>query len=251
MSAAQNIPSLRKSIGVLEAIADGLAPASVKELSAALRIPTSTCYRIVRTFLQHNWLREDFKGGYRIGFGLARIARSYSGIEHALTLLESPLRELAETTGLSVKITLREGHQAVTALRAEPPNPHSITSPIGSGFPLVIGSAAAALLAQLSDEEIERIIKTAPEDCWERQAPADVWRRVREVRAEGIGRELGQYHASIFAVSTPLRLTEDDLASLTFVGWPNDFAGDHLTTIEKQLKSAAKRFRRILGIKGK
>ena len=251
MSTAQTIPSLQKSIGVLQALADGLSPATVKGIAAALRIPSATCYRIVRTFLQHNWLREDQKGEYRIAFGLAHISRCYSRIEHGLALLESPLRELAETTGLSVKITLREGHQAVTALRAEPPNPHSITSPIGGGFPLVIGSAAAALLAHLPDEEIERIIKTAPDSCWRRQTPADVWRRVREVRAEGLCRELGQYHASIFAASTPLRLTENDLASLTFVGWPDEFEGDHLPAIEKQLKSAAKRFHRILGIKGK
>lgn len=251
MTTAQTVPSLHKSIQILQAISDGLSPATVKGISAALRIPQATCYRIVRTYLQHNWLREGQKGDYRIAFGLARLTRGYAGVEHGLALLENPMRELADCTGLSAKITLCEGHQAVTALRAEPPNQHAITSPIGSGFSLVIGSAAAVLLAGFPDEEIERIIKTAPEDCWLRQTPKDVWRRVREARVKGICRELGQYHASIFAISTALHLTETDLVSLTLVGWPEDFERTRLPAIERQLKSAAKRFHTILGTKAK
>src|SRR5215217_8095488 len=108
MSAAQTIPSLHKSIGVIQAIADGLSPATVRGISAALSIPSATCYRIVRTYLQHNWLREDENGGYRIAYGLARLTRSYSEIERKLALLENPLRELANSAGLSAKITLRE-----------------------------------------------------------------------------------------------------------------------------------------------
>ena len=251
MTAAQTIPSLHKSIGVLQAIADGLSPASVKAISSTLRIPPATCYRIVRTFLEHNWLREDPQQGYRIAFGLARLARSYAGVEHALAQLEHPLRELAVSTGLSAKITLCEGRQAITALRAEPPNPHAITSPIGSGFSLVIGSAAAVLLAGFSDKEILRVIEHAEASCWTRQTPEDVWRRVREVRGKGLCRELGQYHPSIFAVSAPLHLTGEDRVALTLVGWADEFEGSRLESIEKRLKSAARRFHSILGRKEK
>ena len=251
MTAAQTIPSLHKSIGVLQAIADGISPATVKAISSTLRVPPATCYRIVRTFLEHNWLREDPQEGYRIGFGLARLARSYAGVEHALAKLEGPMRELAISTGLSAKITLCERDQAITALRAEPPSPHAITSPIGSGFSLVIGSAAAVLLAGFSDKEISRVIEHAEESCWGRQTPEDVWRRVREVREQGLCRELGQYHTSIFAVSAPLHLTPEDRVALTLVGWPDEFAGTRLQAIEKQLKSAARRFHSLLGRKEK
>ena len=251
MTASQTIPSLHKSIGVLQSIADGLSPATVKAISSTLRIPPATCYRIVRTFLEHNWLREDPQEGYRIGFGLARLARSYAGVKHALSQMEHPLRELAVFTGLSAKITLCEGHQAITALRAEPPNPHAITSPIGSGFSLVIGSAAAVLLAGFSDKEISRVIENAEESCWVRQTPEDVWRRVREVRDKGLCCELGQYHSSIFAVSIPLQLTREDRGALTLVGWPDQFAAPRLQAIEKRLKSAARRFHSILERKEK
>jgi DNA-binding IclR family transcriptional regulator len=240
------IPALHKSVALMQAVADGHT-GSVKELSIALDIPMATCYRIVRTFLHYHWLREDERGGYRIAFGLAHLARSYAAFEHSLSLLEKPAHELAGSLGLSVKITLRDGHQAITASRAEPPSPNVITSPVGSGFSLVIGSAAAVLLAGMPDEEIERVLKTAPQECWRRQAPADVWRRVKEVRQEGICRELGQYHPSIYAISSPVYLSQTEMVSLTFVGWPDDFEGAKQASMEKALRSASKHFHEILG----
>ncbi len=246
MITAHTIPALHKSIALLQAIADGHT-GSVKDLSKTLDIPMATCYRIVRTFLQYHWLREDERGGYRIAFGLAHLARSYAGLELSLSLLANPLRELAGSLGLSAKISVREGYQAVTAMRAEPPSQDVIASPVGSGFSLVIGSAAAVLLAQLTDQEIERVLKTAPQECWQRQAPADVWRRVKDVRREGLCRELGQYHASIYAISSPIHLSKTDVVSLTFVGWPDDFQGSKLASLEKALRSASTRFHEILG----
>ncbi|MEI6034332.1 MAG: helix-turn-helix domain-containing protein [Verrucomicrobiae bacterium] len=246
MITAHTIPALHKSVALLQAVADGHT-GSVKDLSGALGIPMATCYRIVRTFLHYHWLREDGRGGYRIAFGLAHLARSYAGFELCLSLLENPLRELAGSLGLSAKITVREGHQAVTALRAEPPAPNVITSTVGAGFSLAIGSAAAVLLAGLPDDEIERVLKTAPQECWQRQAPADVWRRVKDARREGVCRELGQFHPSIYAISAPVHLSKTEIVALTFVGWPDDFEGAKLAALEKALRSASKRFHDILG----
>lgn len=246
MSSAHTIPALHKSIALLQAVADDNS-GTVKALSRTLDIPLATCYRIVRTFLHYNWLREDDRGEYRIAFGLAHLARSYAGIEHRLSLLESSLRQLADSLGLSAKITVREGHQAVTALRAEPPSANAITSPVGSGFSLALGSAAAVLLAGLPDEEIERVLKTAPPECWQQQSPSDVRRRVKEVREEGVCREMGQLHPSIYAISAPIYLTKTEMVALTLVGWPDNFEGSRQATIEKALRAASRHFHEILG----
>lgn len=245
MSSAHTIPVLHKSIALLQSVANDKS-GTVKALSRTLDIPLATCYRIVRTFLHYNWLREDDRSEYRIAFGLAHLARSYAGIEHRLSLLENSLRQLADAQGLSAKITVREGHQAVTALRAEPPSPNAITSPVGSGFSLAIGSAAATLLAGLPNEEIERVLKTAPPECWRKQTQSDVWRRVEEVREEGVCREMGQLHPSIYAISTPVHLTKTEIVSLTLVGWPDDFEGSRQASIEKAIRAAARHFHEIL-----
>lgn len=234
--AAKTIPALHKAIAVVKMIAEQTAPVSVKELAITLNIPQASCYRIVRTLLQHQWVQEEPRGGYRIAFGLANLTRSYSAIEQALSKLEAPLRQLSRKLELSAKITLREGHFAVTALRAEPSKPNAITSPVGHRFHLSIGSAAATLLAGLDDATIRAILETAPPDSWKKQTPKDVWRRISTCREQGISWDLGQQHPSIYALSIPIRLTEDVTAALSVVGWPSDFEGKKRREIERALR---------------
>jgi len=239
MAASQTIPALHKAVSILEYLADRHDAVPVKELSYALKIPPASCYRMVNTLLEHNWLREEPSGGLRIAFGLAHVARTYSELETRLREFEPSLRDLSEQLQMSVKVSLREGHFATTALRAEPSSPNAITSPIGSRIHLAIGSAAAVLLAQMPDREIKAVLSTAPEGALQSQQFDDVWQRVRDCREQGGCFELGQYHSSIYACSVPLQLTETDLVALTAVGWPEDFEGrDRGKKIVAKLKSA-------------
>lgn len=246
MPSANTVPILTKTIALIEQVAAAENGRSVKSLSLSLNIPSATCYRIVRTLVQHRWLQEDGEGAYQIAFGLAHAARSYAEVEHQLARLEQPLRNLCLATGLSTKITLREGHHAVTVMRAEPPRLNAITSPVGSSFHLAIGSAASALLGVLTDEEIKRILRTAPAECWERQSEKDVFRRVKEIREEGLCREFGQYHPSIFAISAPVALNKSTTLALTVVGWPDDFKGSRPKEIEKCLRQSVTAFKKTL-----
>ncbi len=238
MASSQTIPALHKAVSIIEYLADRHDAVPVKELSYTLNIPPASCYRMVNTLLEHNWICEEPSGGLRIAFGLAHVARTYSELETRLRDFEPTLRGLSEQLQMSVKVSLREGHFATTALRAEPSLPNAITSPIGSRIHLAIGSAAAALLAQMPDYEIKAVLGSAPEDTWERQQPDDVWRRILDCREQGACFELGQYHSSIFACSVPLKLSETDQVALTAVGWPEDFKSQKREKIVAGLQSA-------------
>ncbi|MGE9290393.1 MAG: IclR family transcriptional regulator [Puniceicoccales bacterium] len=243
MSESKTIPAVHKAVSVVQYLADREHPVSVKELALDLRIPPASCYRLVRTLLEHNWVREDPAGGLRIGFGLAHVARSYSELETRLRDLNAPLRALANELEMSVKVTLREGDFAVTALRAEPIRPNAITSPIGYRFHLAIGSAAAVLLAPLEDREVERILRTAPGEVWRCQSPEDVWTRIQDSRSRGFCFDLGMQHASIYAASAPLVLSDSLYLSLTAVGWPEDFEGEKAEAIAQRVRRAAEELR--------
>lgn len=246
MTTSQTIPAVHKAVAVMQFVADRAEPVSIKELAYALGIPQATCYRMVNTLLEHNWLREEPGRGVRIAFGLANLARSYSTIEQALQRVTPALRQLAQTLQLSAKITLREGHYVTTALRAEPSRSNAITSPVGYHFHIGIGSAAAALLSTLPDEEIGRILKAAPAEVWERQSAEDVRERVRQCRKTGACQDFGQQHPSIYAISTLLSLTADTVAAVTVVGWPEDFPAARLAQITRGLKQGVAAMERLL-----
>ncbi len=246
MSQAGTIPILEKAITLLGLVAESESGNTVKRLSLATKIPIATCYRIVRTFLKHHWLQEKEKGEYHVAFGIAHLARSYAEVEHLLGIVDPVLKELSEKTHLSAKVSLREGAQVVTVLRAEPPRINAITSPVGSRYSLTIGSAATVLIADLTDEEIERVIECAPAESWKRQSPADVRHRVKETRERGVSWELGQQHSSIYAVSVKFPLSPELPAALSLVGWPDDFDDGRKDEIEKILRAAQIRICRML-----
>lgn len=247
MSTSQTIPSLHKAISVLEMLGNRTDAVSVKEISYALNIPPATCYRMVRTLTAHDLLHEDPAGGLRIGFGVVKLARSYSEIEYALHELRTPLQQLSQTLDLSTKFTLREGHWGTTVLRAEPTSPNAITSPVGHRFHLTQGSAATALLSTLTDREIDRVIETAPENVWTRQTPEQVREGITNFRKTGIAKDLGTQHPSIYAVSMLVHLPFTDPVSVSVVGLPEDFISEKRKVIIQQLLEAVNEMNRLTG----
>jgi len=245
--AANTIPILEKTVAVLEAISTAKDGASAKALMLSLNIPPASCYRILRTLGKHNWVRDEGDGQYRLAFGLAALTRSYAETETLLRQLEFPLRALCDDTGLSVKISLREGDSAVTAMRTESRRQNAITSPIGSKTHLALaGAAGAVLLAGLPRVEAEEILATAPKECWASYSREAFRQDVTQARVRGISLAMGKFHPSICAMAVPLRLTKGNVAALAVVGWPDDFQGAKQAAMEKKLKAHAARMMRVL-----
>lgn len=217
----KNIPVLQKAVKIIEAIAasegGGL---SAKELSLGQGVPPATTYRILHTLLDNEWLHESRRGEFRLGFGLARVARAHARVEHLMGRLRQPLRELTDATGLSSKISIREGDQVVTALRAETLRPNSISSPVGSRMHLrEAGSAAMALLAALPAAEVRRLLQPT-------ETPRDelFLAEIAAARKAGIAHAFGTFNPALHAMSVGLSLGDwHEGAVVTIVGWPDDF----------------------------
>jgi len=231
MPSGQTIPVLERSVALLERIAAQPEGLGAKHLSLELGIPPATCYRILRTLVKHGWLQENGGGAYRIAFGLARLTRSWSALEQRLRDVRPRLQQLSRDTGLSAKISLREGGQAVSVARVESLRANSISSPVGTKIHLTeAGSAGIQLMASVPPAELRSILRELPP---ERQRTT--FRAVAAARREGIARSYGAHHASIYAVSVPLDLGQP--AALTLVGWPEDFAGRRRKDIEVRLRN--------------
>lgn len=222
------IPILQKTIDIVHEIAaDESGGLGAKHLSMTLGIAPATTYRILRTLAKNDWLRETRRGEFQLAFGLARVTRSYARVEHALAQLRRPLQELAECTGLSAKISIREGMHVVTALRAESRRPNSISSRIGSRMHLLeSGSVGTCIMARLPKGEVTRILRSMAQQA---DAPATppsdevIIAEVESARKNGYSSAFGTHNPSIHAMSVALPLTESEVVALTIVGWPEDF----------------------------
>jgi DNA-binding IclR family transcriptional regulator len=234
------VPVLCKAIRVFESVAKSVGGATTKELAVSLGISPTTCYRILQSFIAQGWLSARGGGMFELSFALVPLLRPLLHHELLIETVKEPLRQLANTTGLTAKLTVRQGDDAVTLYSASSPKSTAITSRVGSVISLVIGSSGAALLSALPDSEIELILEKASPQVWEYQDRKNVRRRIREARKDGCCFDHGSFQPHIHTLSAPLVVPNRNVvAAITLLGFPQDFEGPVRTTLNRNLKYTA------------
>lgn len=237
---AHTVPVLCKALRVFEMVAKSSGGVTTKELAVSLGISHTTCYRILQSFVSQGWLSARRGGTYELSFALVPLLRPLLHHELLIETVKEPLRQLAVTTGLTAKLTVRQGDEAVTLVSAPSPKSTAITSRVGSVVSLAIGSSGAALLSALPDAEVTQILDQAEPDSWKLQDRADVQRRVREARKDGVCFDHGSYQTHLYTLSAPLVVPERGIiAAITLLGFPQDFEGSARAALTRHLKFTA------------
>jgi DNA-binding IclR family transcriptional regulator len=235
------VPVLRKAIGVLETVAQANGAVTTKGLATTLKISPTTCYRILQTFVAEGWLRAGPYGSFELSFGLVPLLRPLLRQELLIATVREPLARLATTTGLTAKLTVRQGDEAVTLHSASSPKGTAITSRVGSVVSLAIGSSGAAFLAALDDNEVGHILDEAPTEVWRFQKREAVLRRVRESRRHGYCFDNGSYQPHINTLSAPIfGHAREIVGVVTLLGFPADFDPAVRPALIRELKSTAR-----------
>lgn len=246
MTASPVIPVLDKAVRVLYAVAGGRPFASMNAMARELGLAPSTCHRILKTFEAVDWLRP-VERGYELSHGLLPLAEAAAPLRRLGDALGPALEDLTSATGLSAKASVRAGDRAVTIARREPDLDAAVTARLGNRFPLTIGSSGSALLADADSADLERLIRQAPDHIWRHRGPDDLRRRVREARRKGYCVDRGSYRPEVWTLSAPVYAGTDPrgrpggtvVASITLMGFPDDFAPRRLPRHAAVLRRAA------------
>lgn len=224
----------------MEAVARDSGVATTKSLAASLQISPTTCYRILQSFVAQGWLRPAPGGAFALSFGLVPLLRPLLRHELLIETVRDPLARLVRTTGLTAKLTVPQGDDAVTIHSEASPRPTAIASRVGAVISQAIGSSGAVLLSGLSDEAIDRLLDAAPAEAWKHQDRVDVLRRVREARKLGYCFDGGSYQKHINTLSAPLFSPDKTIAgAITLLGFPQDFTQTAKAALVRELKYTA------------
>jgi len=218
------IPALDKALSLLEHLGRHSGGFTQAELSSALHISQSTCYRILQTLQRHDFVKKGSGGRFDLSSGLLtaslRLVDNMKRFERAQPVLDS----LAAKTGFSCKISIRQGAEQISILRAESPMAVSVSGKIGARFPLIEGSVGAALLFSEDGATIEELAKACREDIEERREPEIIAKRVAEIRKQGFALNNRDNRWNIEALSAPVSDSEGQtIAALTLIGFKDEF----------------------------
>jgi DNA-binding IclR family transcriptional regulator len=182
--------TLDRGIRILEHLAAEGSSRSVGDIGAALGLHRSITYRLLRTLQDHQLVERDAGGHYRLGLGMAGLAR---GVRSDLQTATLPrLEALVARLGMTAFLVVRAGDEAVTVASVEPHDTaaHVVYRP-GSRHAVGRGAPGLALLMPEPPSPADRAaLQEARRVGWARSS-GEVIPGLRSVAAPVLGPDGG------------------------------------------------------------
>jgi len=205
---AGNSPIL-KAARILSYVAREEAPVSLADLSAAVKLPKPTVYRIAALLEQDGFLFKDpLTRRYSVGRALHDLCfhaiRSGPGHPERHLILQRLSEKLGETINLAVLV----GPEIMYIERVESAWPLSINFQPGSRVPVHCTANGKLLLAFAPARHRARLLDSIPLQPYTRNTIVDrarLLRELREIRRRGYSEDNEEFLAGVCCLAVPVK----------------------------------------------
>jgi len=204
-----SIQSLDRGLSILEAVALSPDPVPLKDLTELLGIDRSNVFRLANTLRQRKFLSNpEGRKEYVLGPSTWRLARKY-GRHRLVTLCHDLVRALAEETGETAHLAVREGGQALFLdHHVAEGQVVTVSGQTGEFVPLYNTAHGKALIADCSRAELQVIFAGAPLRATTRRTIVSLDRLADacvRIRAQGVAIDDGEFLEEVRCVAAPVR----------------------------------------------
>ena len=202
---AGGVQSVGRAFEILEVIAAHGGELSLSEIAAAVGLPAPSAHRLLRTLVGLGYLRQETSRRYALAPRLIRLgdaaSRQFGAWGYPV------LTSLMEAIGESANMAILDGTNAIYV--AHVPGRHSMRmfTEVGKRVPLHATGVGKALLAQLPDDEILRILELAGMPSVTAHTVTDPTALLQELRASrirGYTTDDGEQEVGVSCVSVPV-----------------------------------------------
>lgn len=239
----KRVPAVDKCFGILDLLAESGKPMGITEISKALNYNKSTVFNTVYTLRDLGILEAGPDTKFWFGTNLYLLGRAAGRGSDLIRTVHPFLDKINRKTKLSAFLGIRSDLRAVIVDKVDDAFDIKISSEVGMRLPLLAGAGGKALLAQLPDSEIDRILaenelrKFTPQTLVEKSAYREA---VMKVREEGIAFDREEYIEGIMAFAVPLKTQREDLqAAIWAVGLRRQVTEDMVPGFSSILKGIA------------
>ena len=240
----KRVPAVDKCIDILELFAHLKKPLGVSEISKALQLNKSTVFNIVHTLDDTRILEKRADGKFQFGTRLYILGRAAGRTSELISTVHPYLEEINRKTKLSAFLGLRLDLNAVIIDKVDSAANIKIHSEVGMRLPLLAGAGGRALLAQLSDAEIDdiiaanKLVKFTPYSCVNKR---EFKKLIMKTREDGIAVDQEEYIEGITAFAVPLHSNRADTQiALWAVGFKQQINDANVPEQSAYLKGLAK-----------
>ena len=222
-SATDRLHSVKRALAVLEAMAARPDGATPKELSQALGLHLSTCYRLLNTLVAAGYAAHSSNGLFRLGPRVAYLHNGYLAAlrPHPSTLLFVHALQLA--TGETVMFNQLEGDDVVITATVAGSRPDSYPPGYaGMAVPAHVLAPGRVLLAGLPAAQLEayltRCVTSPGISPFPATTPAALREELARIRLAGYTLDRGEGNRDVCCVAAPVGDGNSFLGSIATVG---------------------------------
>ena len=194
--------SFRKLFDIIELIASRNDPRPVREIAAALKIPESTVYRMLK-FLARRGYVERTPAGFMLGKECLFLGETAQE-QNVLPRLARPvLSHLADATSETVHLARMQGNHIVYIDKIDGGRSIRMGSVIGSASPLHCTGIGKAMLAALPDGELAERLPTLVLERFTATTICDLpalKREIEAIRKRGCSFDDSEHELGVFCV---------------------------------------------------
>lgn len=154
----ESVQSVDRALCILESLSDYEDGLGITEIGQKVNLHKSTVYRLVNTLVNKGYIKQDYSTNkYRLTLKLFELGSKKVEKMDLVGISKPYLNELMEKTGEVVHLVVREGIQIVYVSKVEPKKSIMMYTRIGMSKPMYCTAMGKAMMAELTDEEVEDI----------------------------------------------------------------------------------------------
>lgn len=242
---AKRVPAVDKCFKILKLLAGTPIPLGVSDIANRLDYHKSTVFNTVYTLIDLGILEMGSENKVRLGIKLYTLGREAGAVSLLVAKVRPFLEEINQKTRLSVFLGIRSDLKAVIVDKVDSPYDIKVSSEMGMKIPLAAGAGGKALLAQLPDSQINKILsanKLIPFTPFTCINLTQFKNSIKNTRKSGIALDDEEYIEGIRALAIPLKVGMPEFqAAIWIVGLKSQITDEKISEYKDLLKGIGDR----------
>lgn len=239
----RTVPAIRRTVALLDLLAQSSRSLSLSEISRRLVLPKSSVHRILATLEEQEFVHRN-RDTDRFSLGVRLMALSKAALEGAELREQAmpPLLRLQQDTGLTVHMAIRQHKQAVLIAKLEPLGQPTVGTWIGRAMDLNSTAAGKALIAYLPDAEVARLFSSRAfvrHNHCTIVGMAHLHRELAAVRECGYALDNEEDELGVRCVGAPVFQGRRVVAAISVAGFLDQVEENRIGSIASRVKQAA------------
>lgn len=241
----KRVPAIDKCFGILDLLSKSRDPLGISDISNALKYNRSTVFNMVYTLVDHNILEKKAHNKFQFGTKLYILSKAANRRSDLIKTIHPYLEAINRKTRLMVFLGIRSGLRAVIIDKVDSTFDIKVMSEVGMRIPLLAGAGGKALLSQLPEDEIDRILaknklkKFTAFSCTDKARYKSM---ILATKTTGIAFDTEEYIEGIQAFAVPLNLNREDMVGAIWaVGLKSQIKTEQVESFAEYLKDMVKR----------